>query len=116
MRKLGIPVKTRHNEVAPGQYEIASTCANLKLLEYPFDTDLLDDVSTALKSLRDSLVLLEGTLSAETPAAPVDAARHACQVIMPAMNAVREYVDDLEGLVADDLWPLPTYQEMLFIK
>ena len=24
--------------------------------------------------------------------------------------------DDLEGIVADDLWPLPTYQEMLFIK
>ena len=25
-------------------------------------------------------------------------------------------VDALEGYVADDLWPLPTYQEMLFIK
>ena len=24
--------------------------------------------------------------------------------------------DQLETLVADDLWPLPTYQEMLFIK
>ena len=23
--------------------------------------------------------------------------------------------DELEGLVADDLWPLPTYQEMLYI-
>jgi glutamine synthetase len=32
------------------------------------------------------------------------------------MLEVREHVDALEGLVADDLWPLPTYQEMLFIK
>jgi glutamine synthetase len=32
------------------------------------------------------------------------------------MNAVRKYADQLEGLVADDLWTLPTYQEMLFIK
>ena len=24
--------------------------------------------------------------------------------------------DHLEGVVADDLWPLPTYREMLFIK
>jgi glutamine synthetase len=32
------------------------------------------------------------------------------------MLAVREAVDQLEGVVADDLWPLPTYQEMLFIK
>jgi len=29
---------------------------------------------------------------------------------------VREYADALEGEVADDLWPLPTYQELLFIK
>ena len=26
------------------------------------------------------------------------------------------HADELEGMVADDLWPLPTYQEMLFIK
>ena len=32
------------------------------------------------------------------------------------MLAVREVADKLEGIVADELWPLPTYQEMLFIK
>ena len=32
------------------------------------------------------------------------------------MNAVRAAGDNLETLVASDLWPLPTYQEMLFIK
>jgi glutamine synthetase len=31
------------------------------------------------------------------------------------MTAVREAPDTLEGLVADDLWALPTYQEMLYI-
>jgi len=36
--------------------------------------------------------------------------------VCPAMLKVREVVDALEGLVPDDLWPLPTYQEMLFIK
>ena len=34
----------------------------------------------------------------------------------PAMNAVREIADTLEKLVADDLWPLPKYSEVLFIK
>ena len=29
--------------------------------------------------------------------------------------AVRAAADELEGLVADDTWPLPTYQEMLHI-
>jgi glutamine synthetase len=38
------------------------------------------------------------------------------QTLRPLMDQVREYADALEGEVADDLWPLPTYQEMLFIK
>ncbi len=36
--------------------------------------------------------------------------------VIPAMNAVRAVADRLEGIVADDLWPLPKYSEMLFIK
>jgi glutamine synthetase len=35
---------------------------------------------------------------------------------MPAMGGVREVADHLERIVADDLWPLPKYSEMLFIK
>ena len=36
--------------------------------------------------------------------------------VIPAMNDVREIADQLEKLVADDLWPLPKYSEILFIK
>jgi glutamine synthetase len=36
--------------------------------------------------------------------------------VLPAMEAVREVADRLERVVADDLWPLPKYSEMLFIK
>ena len=43
-------------------------------------------------------------------------AKHFCQDVVPAMLTVRKYADELECIVADDLWPLPTYQEMLFIK
>jgi glutamine synthetase len=32
------------------------------------------------------------------------------------MTAVRNVADRLERVVADDLWPLPKYSEMLFIK
>jgi glutamine synthetase len=34
--------------------------------------------------------------------------------VAPAMLKVREAADTLEGLVADELWPLPKYREMLF--
>jgi glutamine synthetase len=36
--------------------------------------------------------------------------------VLPAMSAVRETADKLEKVVSDDLWPLPKYQEILFIK
>jgi glutamine synthetase len=36
--------------------------------------------------------------------------------VIPAMTAVREAADALEKIVADDLWPLPKYSEILFIK
>ncbi|MGA2452483.1 MAG: glutamine synthetase III [Solirubrobacteraceae bacterium] len=36
--------------------------------------------------------------------------------VIPAMEDVRQVADRLEKLVADDLWPLPKYSEMLFIK
>ncbi len=35
---------------------------------------------------------------------------------IPAMDGVREMADRLEGRVADDLWPLPKYSEILFVK
>jgi glutamine synthetase len=36
--------------------------------------------------------------------------------VLTAMDGVREVADRLERLVAEDLWPLPKYSEILFIK
>ncbi len=41
---------------------------------------------------------------------------HARDKQLVALAAVREVVDQLEGIVADDLWPLPKYSEILFVK
>jgi len=43
-------------------------------------------------------------------------AKHMREHVFPALNNLRTAADKLETLVADDLWPLPTYREMLFIK
>ncbi len=39
-----------------------------------------------------------------------------CSKVKTSMNELREYVDDLEGLVDDELWPMPKFWEMLFIN
>jgi glutamine synthetase len=46
----------------------------------------------------------------------LDHAVYMRDVVLPAMTRVRGVADRLERMVADDLWPLPKYSEMLFIK
>jgi glutamine synthetase len=93
------------------QNELASTCANLKAVGYTFDTNTLDKVTALVKELQDSTAKL-----AEASAGGCEDMRECVEEVLPAMLAVRKAADQLEAIVADDLWPLPTYQEMLFIK
>jgi glutamine synthetase len=44
------------------------------------------------------------------------AASYVQSTVIPAMAAVREVADKLERIVPDDMWPLPKYSEILFIK
>ncbi|HAT37361.1 MAG TPA: glutamine synthetase type III, partial [Gemmatimonadetes bacterium] len=46
----------------------------------------------------------------------VSKAEHMRTNIIPAMNDVRDIVDRLERVVPDDLWPVPAYRDMLFVK
>jgi glutamine synthetase len=98
------------------QGELAATGASLKALGVEPDTDALDDVTARLKTLQDEIGVLEAAVAAEPGEGTQAHAEHCCREILPAMLAVRVATDALEGIVADDLWPLATYQEMLFIK
>ena len=97
------------------QSELATTCANLKAVGYTFDTNTLDRMTELVRCLQDSTVELEAALAHDADDVMAEA-EHALNKLIPAMNVVRGYADSLEGIVADDLWPLPTYQEMLYIK
>jgi glutamine synthetase len=46
----------------------------------------------------------------------LELAIHARERQLTALERVRELADALEKIVADDLWPLPKYSEILFIK
>ena len=46
----------------------------------------------------------------------IGAAKYVQTTVIEAMHAVREVADKLERIVPDDLWPLPKYSEMLFVK
>jgi glutamine synthetase len=98
------------------QGQLAQTCANLKAVGYTFDTDTLDKVTALVKDLQDGIGALEKAMAHKNGGSKLGHAKYLCDNVLPAMAKVRGTADELESIVADDLWPLATYQEMLFIK
>jgi glutamine synthetase len=82
----------------------------------------LGDLAGEVRPLVDRLVATIGELEAanlEENQPHDDVLAHARYIhdsVVPAMEAVRSAADALEKVVADDLWPLPKYSEVLFIK
>jgi glutamine synthetase len=80
--------------------------------------ELIAELEPLVKELHYNLLKLEDANLADNQ--PDSAAQkwalYMRDTVVPAMDDVREVADRLEGLVPDDLWPLPKYSEMLFIK
>ena len=70
---------------------------------------LTDALAARLESLRTCLSKAE-----DASWGARELAEYYRDEIIPAMEAVRESADGLEVLVAKDLWPLPSYGDMLF--
>jgi glutamine synthetase len=104
-----LPAATRY------QTELALNVSSLAAIGQETDSGTLDEVSFSLKALRSGIVALTSAIDHDELDSEMKEAWHAQEELLPAMTSVRAAADTLETLVADDLWPLPTYQEMLFI-
>lgn len=69
----------------------------------------IDELQSALGKLIDSNKDLGGDTAHQK-------AHHMLHNVIPAMNKVRHATDRLERITAGDLWPLPTYRDILFVK
>jgi glutamine synthetase len=80
--------------------------------------ELIDEVGPVVKELHFALLKLEDVNLSDNQddSSPSKWAAYMHDRVIPAMEDVREVADRLEKIVADDLWPLPKYSEMLFIK
>ena len=79
-------------------------------------TALLDTLVNTIDGLQAAIEKLESALGHHAEGGLLDHCKHARDHVLLAMNEVRKYGDQLETMVSDDLWPLPTYREMLFFK
>jgi glutamine synthetase len=77
---------------------------------------LVEEVEPLVGQLHTALLALEKANDHDGPDGGLTHAKYMRDTVIPAMDGVREVADRLERIVADDLWPLPKYSEMLFIK
>ena len=99
--------------------ELADSVAASRALEVPADSSALREVAARTAQLEEAVRGLQARMKesvwADLPGV-LEQARHCLHEVLPAMRELRKWADALEEVVADDLWPLPSYQEMLFMK
>lgn len=96
--------------------ELSSTISNLKAMGIEFYAENVKTIASLLSGMMESTGKLEAALEKEEFASMEEHMQYCAKTLRVFMDEVREYADALEGKVADDLWPLPKYQEMLFMK
>ena len=96
--------------------ELADTSAKLSGMGIDLDKSSAEAVATLANSLTASVTKLEAAIAKEDFGSTEEHMQYMAGTVRPLMDEVRVSADGLEGVVADSAWPLPSYQEMLFIK
>ena len=96
--------------------KLSGTISTLSGLGIDFEKESAQTVANLAKALKESASKLEAAMHKEDFASTADHMQYCAQTLLPLMLEVRAQADALEAEVGDTFWPLPTYQEMLFIK
>lgn len=96
--------------------ELSLAISNAAAIGIEINKENAQTVSNLIKLMMDSVGKLSQAIAKDDFDSIEEHMQYSAQTIRPLMDKVREYADTLEGEVADNFWPLPTYQEMLFVK
>jgi glutamine synthetase len=88
----------------------------IKLFEDAGMSELAAEARELTQQFADAIKELEAANQYPDGVEGLELAVYARDHQLAAMEKVRTYGDQLEKIVADDLWPLPRYSEILFIK
>jgi len=96
--------------------KLSSTIAGLTSLGIDLDKAGSQKIASLVNSMMATATKLGEATEKHDFGSTEEHMQYCAQTICPLMDEVRVYADGLEGEIADSFWPLPTYQEMLFIK
>ena len=96
--------------------DLALTAASAVEMGVDFDKSTATSVASNINGMMSAVSKLEEAMAKEDHGSEEEHMQFCANDIRGLMDEVRGFADALETEVADDMWPLPTYQEMLFIK
>ncbi|MFT7300176.1 MAG: glutamine synthetase [Porticoccus sp.] len=95
---------------------LASASSSLSGMSINLENTGIETVVSEANDMMSSVSQLSAALEQHGFGSEEKHMKHCSDVLCKLMFEVRKHADALEGLVDDELWPLPKYQEMLFIK
>ena len=107
-----LPAAMRH------QCEVAGSMNATKAAGVDVGSQLeeLKTLVTTISKFQAAIKALEHAADHTATCDTYSHAKYMKESVVSKMEELRTHGDALETMVADDLWPLPTYREMLFIK
>jgi len=79
--------------------------------------EILDNICSLIATLKKDITKLENEVEEGRKISDtIKLARFSIDKIIPAMQALRKTSDELETVTDAELWPIPSYAEMLFVK
>jgi len=114
-----IPTAIRYQNTliqnAMGLKEVLDSKTYVKLSKNQVDT--IKEISEHIRIVRENVdAMLEERKKANRLDSVEENANAYNEKVRPFFDVIRYHVDKLELLVDDELWPLPKYREILFIK
>jgi glutamine synthetase len=96
--------------------QLSSTMQGLVAMGVNLDKERAQTVGNLLNTMMASVSKLSAAASKHDFGSTEAHMQHCAGTIRSLMDEVRQSADALEAEIGDEFWPLPTYQEMLFIK
>jgi glutamine synthetase len=95
---------------------LAKTGKRMAKMKIDLDNSTAETVAAEVNAMMSAVSKLSEAMEKEDFASTEEHMQFCANVIRSLMDEVRAHADALEAEVSDELWPLPKYQEMLFIK
>ncbi len=112
-------VQIARTQVYPAAMRYLGELAESLQLQTAMGLQVSPETQNQVASLSKKLMELSDALESALKNPPHETAAHmryCADTLIPLMSQLREAVDGLEALVDDNIWPLPSYMEMLFIR